>query len=141
MATSSLRSTVNRPFPDSHLRPAQPNPMLLLEEGGTVRAGAVAKRLGVPVPMVEQLRHAGHVLAVQGQHGYTYPAWQFEGRGVLSGLPTVLRALGGDPGTQLLFLLTPNTALDGRRPLDLLREGAQDEVLRAVRATGEAPLS
>ena len=52
--------------------------------GGTVRAGAVAKRLGVPVAMVEQLRQAGRLLALPDARGYSYPSWQFEGRGVLA---------------------------------------------------------
>ncbi len=61
--------------------------------GGTVRAGTVAKRLGVPVALVEQLRQASRLLAIPDEQGYRYPSWQFEGRGVLAGLPTVLAAL------------------------------------------------
>ena len=107
---------------------------LLDAAGGTVRAGAVAKRLGVPVAMVEQLRQAGRLLALPDARGYSYPIWQFEGRGVLAGLPTVLAALhGADAWQQVAFVLTPQAALGDHRPLDQLRAGAVSEVLRVAR--------
>src|ERR671932_256223 len=107
---------------------------LLNAAGGTMRAGAVAKRLGVPVAMVEQLRQAGRLLALPDARGYSYPIWQFEGRGVLAGLPTVLAALhGADVWQQVAFVLTPQAALGDQRPLDQLRAGAVSEVLRVAR--------
>ena len=110
---------------------------LLDAAGGTVRAGAVAKRLGVPVAMVEQLRHAGRLLAIPDAQGYRYPSWQFEGRGVLAGLPTVLAALlGADPWQQVAFVLTPQAALGDQRPLDQLRAGAVSAVVRVAHRTG-----
>src|SRR3954469_21209001 len=68
---------------------------LLEADGGSVRAGVVAKRLGTSVALVDVLRQAGRLLAVQVEHGFLYPVWQFEGRGQLAGLPTVLEALAG----------------------------------------------
>ena len=125
-------------------RPASPQPVsptndgtlqhLLAAAGGTVRAGAVAKRLGVPAAMVDQLRQAGRLLAIPDARGYTYPSWQFEGRGVLAGLPTVLATLpGADRWQQIAFVLTPQAALGGQRPLDQLRAGAVRAVLRVAR--------
>ncbi len=125
-------------------RPASPQPVaptndgtlqhLLAAAGGTVRAGVVAKRLGVPAAMVDHLRQAGRLLAIPDGRGYRYPSWQFEGRGVLAGLPTVLAALqGADAWQQVAFVLTPQAALGGQRPLDQLRAGAVSEVLRVAR--------
>ncbi len=135
MTTTLSRSTTPRPSPDGRRTPGQALPRHLLElEGGAVRAGAVAKRLGVPVALVDQLRQAGRLLAVPDAQGYHYPSWQFEGRGVLAGLPTVLAALeGADPWQQVAFVLTPQAALGGQRPLDQLRAGAVSEVLRVAR--------
>ncbi len=136
MTTTPVRSPAARPFQDGAVRENQYLVKhLLTVDGGTVRAGAVAKRFGVPVPVVERLRQAGRLLAVPDTSGYQYPAWQFEGRGQLTGLPTVLEALRDrDPWHQLQFLLLPNAELDGQRPLDLLRQGALREVLLAVRS-------
>ena len=123
-------------------RAQEPLPRDVLQaEGGLVRAGAVAKRLGVPVPVVEQLRLTGQLLAVPAAQGYHYPSWQFEGRGLLSGLPTVLQALRAtpDPWDQLGFFLTPQAQLGGQRPLDLLRAGALEEVLGTLAAGGDLP--
>ena len=112
--------------------------MLLTQDGGTVRAGVVAKRMGVTPATVEQLRSIGRLLAVPVEHGFAYPAWQFDGRGMLSGLPTVLKALSGyDAWAQLAFLLTPHSRLDGRRPLDVLREGGFELVRQAAQARGQ----
>lgn len=101
----------------------------------TVRAGQVARRLGVTPLMVEQLRQNQRLLAIQCDHGFAYPSWQFEGRGMLSGFPTVLGALRGhDPRSQLAFFVTSHTGLDGRTPLDALRAGELDAVLQVVRS-------
>ena len=109
--------------------------MLLTQEGWTVRAGAVAKRMGITPATVEQLRRVGRLLAVPAEHGFAYPAWQFDGRGMLSGLLTVLKTLDGyDAWGQLAFFLTPHNGLDGRRPLDVLREGRCELVRQVARA-------
>lgn len=135
MTTVPLRvpSTAARSKPVPPSKESLP-PQVLQAEGGVVRAGVVAKRLGVPAPVVDQLRAGGRLLAVPDTHGYVYPAWQFEGRGLLSGLHAVMHALEArGPAAQLTFLLTAQPELDGQRPLDLLRQGGVDAVLRAIR--------
>ena len=138
MTTTLSRSTSSRPSPDGRRTPGQALPVHLLElEGGAVRAGAVAKRLGVPVALVEQLRQAGRLLAVPDAQGYHYPSWQFEGRGLLSGLAGVLMVLQPlDACRRLVSLLTPNVRFQGQRPLDRLRAGAASEVMRVAGAAG-----
>jgi hypothetical protein len=71
-----------------------------------------------------------------GRKGFRYPAWQFS----LSNLEPVLAALRGRDGwEQLTFLLNPNTLLDDRTPLEVLREDKRgiDDVLRAASVYGE----
>ncbi len=54
-----------------------------------------------------------------------------------SGAPTVLAALqGADPWQQVAFVLTPQAALGGQRPLDQLRAGAVSAVVRVAQRTG-----
>ena len=99
-----------------------------------MRAGTVAKRLGVTPATVESLRLSGYVLAVPRTDGCAYSVWQFDGRGMLPGFRKALGALGGaEPDAQLIFFLTPNVQLDGQRPLNVLRMGIQESVIRAAR--------
>jgi hypothetical protein len=50
----------------------------------------------------------------------------------------VLLALADhDEWMQNVFFINPNTRLEGRRPLDLLREGEIQEVLDAAREFGQ----
>lgn len=128
LSQRAVRNTRIAPFAD-----------LLELEGGTVRAGAVARRLGTSPMMVEQLRQRGHVLAVPLSNGYAYPAWQFDGRSILSGLSAVIRALGQqDSWATLEYFLTPSPSLGGERPLDALRRGASDTVVAAIHAEQHA---
>jgi hypothetical protein len=132
MQTSTRAMRARKASADNAER--QQRQRLLSELGPSIRAGAVANRLGVPVPMVEHLRVSNRLLAVPDHHGYLYPVWQFEGRGVLSGLMSVLLALAdSDPWARLVFLLTPNGHLAGQRPLDTLGNGEIEAVLDAAR--------
>jgi hypothetical protein len=136
MTVHPSSSAARRTSPTITLHSSRSNPsiQLLEADGGSVRAGIVAKRLGTSVALVEVLRQAGRLLAVQVDHGFLYPVWQFEGRGQLAGLPAVLEALAGlEPWMQLVFFLSAQSELAGRRPLDLLREGEQQTVLFAAR--------
>src|SRR3954452_5398639 len=131
MSTSHSRSLSLNPWFDDRGSHERSTYLELIEaSGGLVRAGAVAKRLGVAPEMIERLRLGGRLLAVPLKNGFGYPVWQFDGRGFLSGLATVLRALDGDdPWQHVVFFLTPNCRLDGQRPLDALRDGHQQKVL------------
>jgi hypothetical protein len=137
MQTRSIRPSVqpvdrglsSRPRPQRAA--AQPD----AATADSVRAGQVARRLGITPLVVEQLRQGQRLLAVPAGHGFAYPSWQFEGRGMLSGFLTVLGALHGqEPNSQLAFFVTPHDGLEGRTPLDVLRSGDLDAVLRVARS-------
>ena len=84
-------------------------------------------------------RKRGSLLGLQlGRRGYRYPAWQFTADGVLPGLKESLKALdNASAWVQLAFLLNDNAWLDGRRPLDALREGHVNAVVEAAHQYGE----
>ncbi len=111
----------------------------LRAEGGTLSAQEVADVLGISRQAVDKRRRAGTLLAVDtGRHGYSYPAWQLTDSGTLPGLEQVLAVLHDfDPWMQVAFFLTPHTRLTGITPLQALRAGQVDAVVKAAEMYGE----
>lgn len=111
---------------------------LLEQDGGVLSPSHVGALLGISRQAVALRRNAGKLLGVEGNRGYVYPAWQFEGSVVLKGFVEILDLLrNDDPWTQFLFFLSHDDAVEGKRPIDLLRAGKFDEVRRAARMHGE----
>jgi len=128
------------PLTAAKLRGLRYQERLLNAEGGTVTASQVAEILGITRQAVDKRRRAGQLIALSiGRRGYAYPLWQFETTGkTLAGLESVLDALRDhDSWMQLSFMLNPNSRLDDRRPLDLLREGEIERVREAALVFGE----
>lgn len=107
---------------------------MLEAEGGVLSPEDAAARLGVSIsdlsdqPLFE-LERDGEV---------AYPAFQFGDDGLLPGLARVMRAFRiDDRWMRVNIMLTGDARLGGRRPIDMLREGRTDEVVRAVGAYGE----
>ena len=70
--------------------------------------------------------------------GYVYPAFQIGKNGLLRGIRDVLDAFTvEDAWMRVNFMLTGDARLEGQRPIDLLRKGQTDEVVRAAAAYGE----
>lgn len=114
---------------------------LLRAEGGCLNVDAVAKRLRMSRQGVDKRRKAGRLLAVElGRRGYAYPAWQLAERGILPGLEDILVLLSEKamPSWDVLaFFLNKTDRLEGNSPLEALRKGDLDEVVRAASAYGE----
>jgi hypothetical protein len=112
---------------------------LLEAEGGSISADEVAKLLSISRQAVDKRRRSGRLIGVtRGRHGYAYPIWQFDETGTISGLEDVLSKLHQhDPWMQMIFMLSPNSRLQGRSPLAVLREKNIDAVLTAASAYGE----
>lgn len=131
--------TARDPLAPARLRGMQVRERLLAADGGTLTAGESSEILGVSRQAIDNRRKRGGLLAVQlGRRGYRYPAWQFTANGVMPGLKETLAALADlSPWIQLAFLLNDNAWLDGRRPVDLLRDGEVSAVVNAARQYGE----
>jgi hypothetical protein len=72
------------------------------------------------------------LLRVRNRDGHpVYPVLQFDGRRQLPGLARVVAALTASlqPLTVASWLTTPLPDLDGRRPVDVLRDGDENRVL------------
>ncbi len=128
------------PLAAARLRGVKMKRELLAQEGGTLGAQEVADLLRISRQAVHKRFRAGRLLAVQcGRHGFAFPAWQFVAGGVLAGLDEVLAALDDSlgPWMSLAFFLNDNLELDGDTPLEALRRGEKEPVLRAAALHGD----
>jgi hypothetical protein len=110
---------------------------------GALTAPQAAELLGVSRQTPLNRVRDNTLLAVLERGAYRFPVWQFDPRGedgVLPGLPDVLKALEPQqPFAKLVWLRRPNPTLEGREPLDLLRDRDIDPVVGAARAAAELP--
>jgi hypothetical protein len=112
---------------------------LLDQAGGTLGAGQAAALLGVSRQAIDKRRRAHALLAVRQGGDWHYPRCQFAENDTVEGLPRVLKTLAHvSPWTALDFLLAPDSALGGVAPLEALRVGRREEVLRLARGLAEA---
>jgi len=83
------------------------------------------------------------LLAVLDRGAYRFPVWQFDPQGedgMLPGLPDVLEALEPQqPFAKLVWLRHPNPTLEGREPVELLRDREIEPVIDAAHAAAELP--
>lgn len=122
-----------------HWRWAQMRRRLLEAEGGTLGAQDFADQLDISRQSVTRRRQAGKLVALDlGRHGFRYAAWQLDDGGVVDGIPEALAAFEDiDQWMQYAWFLNANTILDDRRPLDLLRKGDTQPVIRAASRYGK----
>jgi hypothetical protein len=90
---------------------------------------------GITRESVDERRRAGTLLAVRVGCDWRYPACQFQDGEVDLGLTDAIRGLAPHGQWVTLDLLpAPDAVLEGRTPLQALREGDCATVLRLVRA-------
>jgi len=126
------------PLASPYLEGIQAQQDLLRQAGGLMSSSQVANLLRLTRQAVDKRRLANKLIAIpQGQHGFGYPACQFDDKGPLPGLEDFLSKLDtADPWMPLIFLLSPNATLGERSPLDLLRRGETAQVLNAASIFG-----
>ena len=97
----------------------------------------LAARLGLQPSRIDGLRRAGYLVGLPREDGrHEYPSWQFgrDGR-PLAAVPRLVaaaRAAGVDE-RRLHDIVTMRDGLTGgRRLAELLREGGEEQVLRAL---------
>jgi hypothetical protein len=127
------------PLAEVRLRGLHERQRLLAAEGGVLSGEEAAQLLGISRQAVDKRRGLGRLLAIRvGPHRFVYPAWQFHADGVLPGWEAVLADLRPhDPWMQVAFMLSGNTGLERKSPLDLLRRGQIAAVRRVARLYGE----
>ena len=127
------------PLAAARLRGVQKQHALLEASGGTLSAEQTAEVLGISRQAVDKRRRQGRLIGLtRGGRGYAYPAWQFENGRTLPNLEKVLEVLcKDDPWMQMAFFVNVNDRLNGKSPLDALRQGQLDSVLLAAAGFGE----
>ncbi len=99
----------------------------------------LAQRMAVDPARIDAMRRAGELIAVRelGSTEWRYPAWQFDAgkpRHGVARVVTAARDAGMDDSRLYEVLVTPlGLRGDGRRLVDLLVEGRDDEVVAAIR--------
>jgi hypothetical protein len=109
---------------------------VLREAGGPLSAHDAARLLGTSP---EALRAGKSLLAVSVDNGkLVWPAFQFESQAMLDAIEKYLAAVNVDePWAQLNFLFLRLQELDGRTPVQAIRDGSLDQVILAARHFGE----
>jgi len=114
----------------------------VLAEYGTLTSEEVADEVGSRArnraASAHRLQNAGKVFAVRHQGQTLFPAFQFAGGAVRTGVPEVLRVLHdrGLSGWEIaLWFIAGSSFLGGRRPVDLLDEDQELVIEHAARST------
>jgi hypothetical protein len=111
---------------------------LLEAEGGVIGPEEVGKLLGITRQSVDKRRKAGTLLALEIGNRFVYPVWQIESNRTLNHLEDTLAVLKDhDAWRKLSFFVHGNVRLGGRSPLQALRVGEYEDVLKAARTLGE----
>jgi hypothetical protein len=105
-------------------------------EGGMLGATDFAKALRVTRGTVQNYVRTGQVLWIpKGSSQREYPAWQVHEHALLPHLEVILfklRAISVSPTAAVRFFLMPRGLLNGRRVLDVLRNGTEREQEKAL---------
>jgi hypothetical protein len=126
------------PLTEAFLRGSAMKRAMLKAEGGALSAQQLADHLGITPQGLGRKRERNQVFWLGIGDGYVYPAFQIGRNGLLRGIREVLDAFTvDDPWMRVNFMLTGDARLGGRRPINLLRAGKIDDVVKAALAYGE----
>jgi hypothetical protein len=106
---------------------------------GALSSTQVAELLGTKRQTPHDRLRSQTLLAVEDNGRWQFPYWQFDAsgpNGVIAGLPDVLKALDISALAKVSWLTTPNPYLEGRTPLQALKEGQAARVIDQARAVG-----
>jgi hypothetical protein len=105
----------------------------------TLTASQVARLLNTSRQTPHDRLASGTLIAVKDRGAWRFPIWQFDPEGedgVVDGLPDVIRALDVSPLASISWLTRPNPMLDRATPIECLKRGRVEEVIRLARAVG-----
>ena len=106
----------------------------------SITSSKVAELLGCENrSTVRDRRLAKRILGIKDKGVYKYPLWQFDPEGddgVIDGFPEVLAALDVSDFVKLNWLMKPHLAMNGKTPVEILKQGEIEAVVVEARAVG-----
>jgi hypothetical protein len=106
----------------------------------SITSSKVAELLGCENrSTVRDRRLAKRILGIKDKGVYKYPLWQFDPEGddgVIDGFPEVLAALDVSDFVKLNWLMKPHLAINGKTPVEILKQGEIEAVVVEARAVG-----
>jgi hypothetical protein len=106
-------------------------------------APQIAELLGVSRQTPLDRAQANALLAVHENGSWRFPIWQFSPEsehGAIPGLAETLEALEPqDSFAKLVWLKRPSITLEGRAPVEVLKDGGRDRVIAAADAVSALP--
>ncbi|MGV2831556.1 hypothetical protein [Myxosarcina sp. GI1(2024)] len=106
----------------------------------SITSSKVAELLGCENrSTVRDRRLANKILGIKDKGVYKYPLWQFDPEGddgVIDGLTEVLAALDVSDFTKLNWFCKPHLAMNGKTPVEMLKQGEIEAVVVEARAVG-----
>jgi hypothetical protein len=127
------------PLARAFIRGIEAKRALIEGHGGSLTSEKAAEILGITRQAVDKRRRTGKLIGLTtGRYGFRYPVWQFAETGTIPGLEQALTALSShDEWMQAAFLISPNPRLGDKPPVEVLKAGDLDRVLKAAEAYGE----
>jgi len=137
LQSQNVLKLTNDPLMVAKLRGSQMKRMLL-EKYKPLSSDEVAELLGISRQAVDKKRKSKGLLGLKIGREYQYPSIQFSDGEVLKGLKETLNSLKviGD-WTKFSFLVSEDSSLVGKSPIQALADGQVDKVKRLAQAYGE----
>jgi hypothetical protein len=108
---------------------------LTVDEGGSISSTEAASLLRVARTTVLGRWRAHRIVGWKQAKAVWFPLWQFDGAKLLPGIEEILKIFHSDDQWRvMMYFLGNRLSLDGRRPLDLLREGKVSQVVAHAKA-------
>jgi hypothetical protein len=116
---------------------------VVMQAGDLLDSRTAARRAGVSIEALYKRSRRGALIAIRNSAGrLAFPAFQFESAWMMRQIQRVVARLPiEDPWNRIRFLLTAAPDLDGKSPLDAIRQGHVAEAERSARAFYEHEIS
>lgn len=135
-----LEDAAASPIAKARARGIERRRQVIGQAGGTVPLALVAEREGLKPESVRRRIQRGALIALRDRDGYHIPAIQLDnaGRQYRQLGPVLADLADASPYRRLQWLMQPHPELEGRSPIDIIRNGQDHPMLRPLaRAFGE----